>query len=118
MSKRFVCSMLLLLLTCSMGMSQKLEVDTFYMVPGDLTASTLRRNDVSGTGCALIKVRLPLYGATFQGNVVEPTSYSQSEYMVYVANNSKKITVKLEGYSPVDVYFNRWNIDKVESLRT
>ncbi len=118
MMKRIV-SLLYLCLTFAMAMSQKLTVDNFALAPQDLTASTQRRNDNNGQACALIKVQLARPGATFHGNVMGDTPYSQSEYFVYMSKGSKMLQVKLDGYLPVMIDFEKdWGIKGVESLTT
>ena len=87
MMKRIV-SLLFLCLTFAMAMSQKLTVDNFALAPRDLTGSTQPRNDNNGVACALVKVQLARPGATFHGNVMGDTPYSQSVYMVYMMKGS------------------------------
>ncbi len=118
MMKRFV-SLLFLCMTFAMAMSQKLTVDNFALAPRDLTGSTQPRNDNNGVACALVKVQLARPGATFHGNVMGDTPYSQSVYMVYMMKGSKMLEVRLDGYLPVMIDFEKdWGINGVESLST
>ena len=108
--KRIPFLIILFLLTCIQSMGQKLVVDTFYMAAGattDITASTRPRNDATGQPCALVKVRLPRGGASFEGSVIPPTQVVQSEYLVYMTAGSKTLSVKLAGAIAVDVDFKR-----------
>ena len=107
-----------LILSVTLLMGQKLTVDNFVLDPTDLTASTQRRNDNNGDACALIKVQLARPGATFHGNVMGDTPYSQSEYFVYMMKGSKMLQVKLEGYIPVKINFTDYGYSGLESLST
>ena len=116
--KRIV-SFLVLCMTIAMAMSQRLNVESFAIAPQDLTASTQRRNDANGQACALIKVQLARPGAEFLGNVMGDTPYNKSEYFVYMMKGSKMLQVKLEGYLPVMIDFEKdWGIAGVEPLNT
>lgn len=116
--KRFV-SLLFLCMAFTFAMSQRLNVENFTIVPHDLTGKTHPRNDNNGQPCALVKVQLARPGATFQGNVMGDTPYSQSEYFVYMMKGSKMLQVKLEGYLPVMIDFEKdWGIAGVEPLMT
>ena len=88
-------TILTLILSFTLVMGQELTVKNFALAPQDLTASTQRRDDNNGQACALIKVQLARPGATFYGNVMGDTPYSQSVYMVYMMKGSKMLQVKL-----------------------
>ena len=110
--------LLAFILSVTLVMGQELTVKNFALDPIDLTASTQRRNDLNGDACALIKVQLAKPGATFHGNVMGNTPYSQSVYMVYMTHGSKFLEVRLEGYLPVKINFTDYGYSGVESLST
>ena len=110
--------LLVLILSFTLVMSQELTVKNFALAPQDLTASTQRRDDNNGQACALIKVQLARPGATFLGNVMGDTPYSQSVYMVYMMKGSKWLEVRLEGYLPIMVSFSDYGYSGLESLST
>ncbi len=110
--------LLVLILSFTLVMSQELTVKNFALAPQDLTASTQRRDDNNGQACALIKVQLAKPGATFHGNVMGNTPYSQSVYMVYMMKGSKWLEVRLEGYLPIMVSFSDYGYSGLESLST
>ncbi len=116
--KRLFSLILLFLVAHALVMAQELTVKSFALAEGDLTASTHRRNDANGQACALVKVLLARPGATFLGNVMGDTPYSQSEYYVYMMKGAYKLQVKLDGYIPVIVNFKDWGISGVEPLTT
>ncbi len=112
-------TLLTLILSFTLVKGQELTVKNFALAPQDLTASTQRRDDNNGQACALIKVQLARPGATFHGNVMGDTPYSQSVYMVYMMKGSKMLEVRLDGYLPVMIDFEKdWGINGVESLTT
>lgn len=98
--------------------AQELSVKSFVERTNDLTASTHPREDNNGTPCALIKVQLAASGATFNGLVMDNVKYSNSEYLVYMATGSKRLTVKLHGFLPCQVTFADYGINCLESKTT
>ncbi len=116
--RRLLTQLVFVLLSCTLVMAQEITVKSFTPDPMDLTASTQRRNDVNGNACALIRVLLAKPGATFHGNVMGDTPYSQSEYHVYMTKGTKMLRVKLDGYLPLDLQFANYGITALEGLST
>ena len=106
---------ILLSLLCTIGIqAQKLNVESFVAKTNDITARTQPRKDINKNDCALVKVQLAAPNAVFEGNVVGDVAYNTSEYLVYMAQGSKKLTVKLEGYLPLEVGFQDYDIMSLE----
>ena len=105
----------LLLFFCIAGNAQKLKVDKFEVKSNDITARTHPRQDINGNDCALVKVQLAAPSASFDGNVIGDVAYDTSEYMVYLAQGSKRLTVKKEGYLPLEVIFEDFGIKTLDS---
>ena len=98
--------------------AQKLNVESFVVKTSDITARTQPRQDINGNDCALIKVQLAASGAEFGGNVVGNVSYNKSEYLVYMSEGSKRLSVKLEGYLPLEASFEDYGIKALEGKTT
>ena len=112
--KKLYLSILFSLL-CIIGIhAQKLNVESFVAKTNDITARTQPRQDINGNDCALVKVRLAADNASFSGNVVRNVAYDKSEYYVYMPHGSKRLTIKLEGYLPLDVNFEEYDIKSLE----
>lgn len=94
--------------------AQKLNVESFVVKSNDITARTQPRKDINGNDCALVKVQLAAPNAAFEGNVIGDVAYNTSEYFVYMAQGSKKLTIKLEGYLPLEVGFQDYEIKSLE----
>lgn len=90
--------------------AQELSVKSFSESSKDLTARTKARFDHNGNACALVKVQLAAAGAVFSGNVMGDVEYTTSEYHVYMTQGSKRLTVRLEGYLPLEVIFEDFEI--------
>ena len=100
---------------CFIGIhAQKLNVESFVAKTNDITARTQPRKDINGNDCALIKVRLAADNASFSGNIVGSVAYDKSEYFVYMPHGSKRLTIKLEGYLPLDINFEEFGINTLE----
>lgn len=113
MSKLYL-SIFFLLLCLLDNHAQKLNVESFVAKTNDITARTQPRQDINGKDCALVKVRLATNKALFSGNIVGNVDYNTSEYLVYMAQGSKRLTIKLEGYLPLDVSFQEYSINSLE----
>ncbi len=98
--------------------AQKLSVEAFKENTNDLSARTSSRADNNGTPCALVKVQLAASGAQFAGSIVGNVQYNTSEYLVYMPLGSKRLTVKLEGYLPLNVQFSDYGIANLASKTT
>ncbi len=110
---------ILLSILYSLGIhAQKLNVESFVVKTNDITARTQSRQDINGNDCALIKVQIAALDAIFSGTVVGDVSYNTSEYLVYMSHGSKRLTVKLEGYLPLEVKFEEYGIKALESKTT
>lgn len=94
--------------------AQKLNVESFVAKTNDITARTQSRQDINGNDCALVKVRLAAENASFSGNVVGNVAYDKSEYNVYMPHGSKRLTIKLDGYLPLDVDFSGYGINSLK----
>ena len=106
------------LLSSMMGFAQKLSVESFEYLPKDLTARTSPRNDRNGTPCAVIRVGIALQGVVFDGNTIGEPVYNTGEYLVYMTEGSRQITIRHDNYVPLTVVFADYGIDKVASLNT
>ena len=110
-----VFSTFLVLFLCNIGIhAQKLNVESFVVKSNDITARTQPRQDINGNDCALVKVQLAASNAVFEGNVIGDVAYNTSEYLVYMAQGSKRLNVKLEGYLPLEVNFQDYDIKTLE----
>ena len=110
---------ILLALWFALGIhAQKLNVESFVVKTNDITARTQPRQDINGNDCALIKVQLAASGAEFVGNVVGNVSYNKSEYLVYMSQGSKRLSVKLEGFLPLEASFEEYGIKALEGKTT
>lgn len=106
---------ILIFLLCFLDIyAQKLNVESFVAKTNDITARTQPRQDINGNDCALVKVRLAAENASFSGNVVGDVAYDKSEYFVYMPLGSKRLTIKLDGYLPLDVSFSGYGINSLE----
>lgn len=97
--KRTFTLVLLFLVAHTIGMAQRLVVDTVYCDYNDLTASidTLHRDNEKDK-CALIKVYLARPDAKFKSNVIGVPEYSYGIYEVYVTHGTRWFEVNSGGY--------------------
>ena len=110
--------LLTLFLSPLVSIAQELSVKTFEVRTNDLSARTQSRQDNNGNDCALVKVQLAASGAKFEGNVVGDVKYDTSEYWVYMPQGSKRLTIKVEGYLPLNVSFEDQGVKGLEAKTT
>lgn len=115
--KQLLLSIVLFLMGIQIN-AQELSIKSFVENTKDLSASTNPRNDKNGTPCALVKVRIAAQGVKFEGYVIGDVEYKTSEYLVYMAKGSKRLTIKLEGYLPLDITFSDFGTNTLESKMT
>lgn len=107
----------LFLFVCAYCQGQSLKVVKMDMSSSDIIARTLPRYDLNGTSGALIKVQLPQKGATFSTplGVLGDVKDDNGEYLVYVPERSKQLTVKVPNALPITIMFGDYGIKTVES---
>lgn len=115
MKRIVVLTLLIGIAICSFA--QSLSVKSFVLADNDLSARTNKVEDVNKDACALVKVRLALPEAQFKGQVVNIVP-KMSEYWVYMTAGSKRLTVVVPGYLPNDVDFSKYEISRIEGLKT
>ena len=98
--------------------AQTLSGQSLEYLPKDLTARTSPRNDRNGTPCAVIRVGIALQGVVFDGNTIGKPVYNTGEYLVYMPEGSRQITIRHDNYVPLTVVFSDYGIDKVASSNT
>ena len=97
---------------------QDLTVRSMTADSYDVSASTYRRLDMNNVPCALVKVRLTVANAQFEGNVIQPVEYKTGEYWVYMTEGSQVLLVKHAQYLPLMIRFSDYGIKRLQSLTT
>ena len=116
---RKICLLLFLLLSVMQGvLAQEMTVKSFELLSNDIIARTSPRNDRNGTPCAVIRVGIALQGVVFDGNTIGKPVYNTGEYLVYVPEGSRQITIRHNSYGPLTVAFADYGIDRVKSSTT
>ncbi len=95
--------------------AQEMKVKTFEYIPNDLVARTEPRTDLNGKTCAVIRVGIALQGVVFDGNTIGSPKYNTGEYLVYITNGSRQLTVRHDSFLPLTVTFADYGIERVES---
>lgn len=101
-----LAALLIALLACA----QELTVTDFRPTINPMTVD-MQRRDANNSICAIVKVELPVAGATFSGNVVGDTPLRTSEYWVYMTPGTKMLQVKCPGHYPLMVDFRQLGCD-------
>ena len=99
-------------------LAQEMTVKSFELLSNDIIARTSPRNDRNGTPCAVIRVGIALQGVVFDGNTIGKPVYNTGEYLVYVPEGSRQITIRHNSYVPLTVAFADYGIDRVKSSTT
>ena len=118
MKQKFYFFTMLCMLLPLTAKAQELTVKSMEMAPMDLSASTSPRLDLNKQLCALVKVRLPLAGAAFSGNVLGEVENHEGVYWVYMSQGSYMLQVRHPDYVALDVNFRDYGIRGVEGKVT
>lgn len=121
---KIIISILLMQLTF-LCYGQSLTDVSFELNPTDLEAKIRPVLDGNGEPCALIKVVVPphLENLVFESSYIVKTEYREFEYFVWVADGTKKLTLKHKEYSSINKKFDSplnknltyvWNISVPE----
>ena len=97
---------------------QKLIVESFTERTNDISARTSGRVDANGDRCALVKVQLASADANFSGLVVGDTDFHTNEYWVYMAKGSRRLTVNLQNFLPLEVEFADYGVKSLAGETT
>ena len=111
MSNR-VMTIMVFLLTALGAWSQDMKVRSLTVAQGDLTAKIDTILDRNGTPCGLVKVQLPLPGATFDqtGMVIGNVDYKSGEYWVYMNDGAYMLEIRHPNFHPLFINFNDYGI--------
>lgn len=118
---KFTCRILICALACMSSIlcvAQEFTVVSFEESYNDISARTKSRSDKNDVKAALVKVYLPLTGATFKGNLgnVAVLDSIPSEYWVYLPADSKYLTIYADGVVPTKVVFANHSDDRIKQL--
>ena len=98
--------------------AQKLSVESFVLVPTDITAQTEGRKDLNGDVCALVKISFVGDVADVEGNVIKPLVKRNNETWAFMTQESRQMKVVTKDYLPLMVTFGDYGIEKLQGNRT
>ena len=116
--RKILLSFVLLFIALSSALAQKLTVESFKLVPSDLTAQTQPRKDLNDRNCAVVKVQFVGELTNIEGNVIMPLVRRNNETWVYMPQNTRQMKVITKNYLPLMVTFADYDVERLESNRT
>ena len=84
--------------------AQQPKVIEFSEIPNDIIARTQERKDINGTPCGVVRVSIAMPDVIFDGWIVDKQN-RPGEYIVYMADKSKKITILHPSCIPFEYTF-------------
>ena len=100
------------------AVAQKLSVESFVLVPTDITAQTEGRKDLNGDACALVKISFVGDVLDVEGNVIKPLVKRNNETWAFMTQESRQMKVITKDYLPLMVTFGDYGIEKLQGNRT
>ena len=100
------------------AVAQRLSVESFVLVPTDITAQTEGRKDLNGDACALVKLSFVGDVADVEGNVIKPLVKRNNETWAFMTQESRQMKVITKDYLPLMVTFGDYGIEKLQGNRT
>ena len=95
--RRIICLLILLASFISNAIAQQLIVKSFDADSFDNAAIKFEKKDGNKESCALVIVKIPLPGVSFEGDVVV-VEEKDGDYWVYMNNEATWLEVKAKGY--------------------
>lgn len=105
-------------LSCALALAQEYTVQSFEIVPNDLSARTKSRVDYNGKKCALVKVYTDDKIAEAQGPVVGEIGGSGMEKWVYLTHDAKEVKLIFERHLPLHIVFMDYNYPNLTGQMT
>lgn len=124
MNKIYLIFLILMLNIIGFGAcAQELIVRDFFHLETDLSARAVnsRRYDANGNLCALVKVEFAAPDSKFDGYVIGEVSNVNSTYWVYMCGKnpaSRHMTVAVDGFLPLNIYFADYGITSLKEGET
>ena len=114
--KKIVLSLLAALGFVSLLSAQELTVESFELLPTDLTAKIADKKDLNGDVSALVKIFVaqPTISVPESMRLGEIESPAPSEFWVFVPAGSRRIQINAAGYLPLRFEFP----EPLETMRT
>lgn len=106
------------LLLCCLALpifSQEIKIKAVECNPLDLSAKTNQRKDLNGQQCALVKIKLPVRGAEFKGNIIGNVDFNAGEYIIYVSPGTKKLSLSHPNLTTTMLDFSPSFVNSFES---
>ena len=100
---RFVIAIYMLSLSILCN-AQQPKVIEFSEIPNDIIARTQERKDINGIPCGVVRVSIAMPDVIFDGWIVDKQN-RPGEYIVYMADKSKKITILHPSCIPLEYTF-------------
>lgn len=96
--------------------AQKLSIESFKILDGDLSARTSPREDLNGKNCALLKIWTLDNLVEIQGNNIGAvTQKDGGEKWIYLTNGSREVKLFLDRHLPIELKFNDYGIKELKS---
>lgn len=98
--------------------AQKYQIESFGLIPNDLSAKINPRHDNNGNPCALIKVQVNSVIESAQGSVVGNIDRIGMETYVYLSEGAKEVKLIFADHLPLHIYFSDNNIEHLGKSET
>lgn len=120
---KILLSIFTIILFCLTANAQELTVKEFAHLQNDLSARAVktRRLDSNGDLCALVKVEFAALESKFDGYVIGDVINENSTYWVYMCGKnpaSRHMTIAVEGFLPLNVYFADFGVPALKDGET
>lgn len=91
------------------------KVESFEIVPTDLSARTNKKVDANGQPCAILKIYVPDKITAVDGPVIDGVVDRGMEKWVYVAHDGRRVKLLFANHYPLDIVFDDFNYPSVTS---
>lgn len=82
---------------------------------GDLIYGNLIRKDLNNIDAAVVRVKLPVQGVKFDGDLIGEPTFDVNEYIVWLEAGCRMMEIKCPGENTLRIYFEDFGIPSLES---
>lgn len=100
------------------SVAQEYRVESFEILPNDLTARTESRVDGNGRLCGLIKIHVNDAIADVEGPVVGDIIVKGFEKRVYISHDAKQMVIYFQSHAPLNVTFDDFYLPSITTKTT
>lgn len=114
--RRALLTLSLICLMAALAPAQQAKLGVKGIEPNDdVIYGSLIREDANGIPAAVVRVKLPIEGAGFDGDLIGDPLFDVNEYIVWLEAGCRMVEIKCPRAETLRVYFEDYGVERLES---